>query len=75
MLSSLFHCGVPQSSVLGPILFLVYTHNLALLLASYAVDDHFHADDCEIYLSLANIDETRNKGLALLSDIKTWMII
>ena len=32
----------------------------------------FYADDCQIYLPIANIDETKTKDLALLSDIKTW---
>ena len=33
----------------------------------------FFADDCQIYLPIANIDETKTKVVALLSDIKTWM--
>ena len=70
---SLLQCGVPQGSVLGPILFLVYTHSLALLLASHGVDGHSYADDCRIYQPIVNIDETKTKVLALLPDIKTWM--
>ena len=37
------------------------------------VDGHFFADDCQIYLSTANIDEVKTKVFALLSDIKSWM--
>ena len=33
----------------------------------------FFVDDCQIHLPTANIDETKTKVLALLSDIKTWM--
>ena len=71
--SSLLQCEVPQGSVLGPILFLVCTHCLTLLLASHGVVGHFYVDNCQIYLPIANIDETKTKVLALLSDIKTWM--
>ena len=63
--SSLLHCGVPQDSVLVAALFLVYTHSLALLLAFEGVDGHFYADDRQIYLPIANIDETY--GLFILA--------
>ena len=62
---SLLHCGMPQGSVLVPVLILVYTHSLALLLASHGVDGHFCTDDCQIYLAIANIDETKTKVVAL----------
>ena len=65
--SPLLQCGVPSGSALGPILFLVYTHSLALCLVLHGVDGHFYADDCQIYLPIAN------KVLASLSVLKTWM--
>ena len=71
--SSLLHCGVPQGSILCPVLFLVCTHSLALLLAAHGVDGHFYADDCKIYLPIENVDKTETDVVALFSDIKTWM--
>ena len=38
-------------------------------LASHEADGHFYADDYHIYLSIANIEETKIKVLTLLSDI------
>jgi len=46
---TVIECGVPQGSVLGPILFLLYIADLQLLIEDRALCLHHFADDTQIY--------------------------
>ena len=75
LLHVLLFCSVPQGSVLGPILFIIYTSDLEMIINNHNICSHFYADDGQLYTSAvhAGIFDANARLSNCINDVAAWM--
>lgn len=67
--------GVPQGSVLGPILYIIYTADIPSIFNKHLTSGHLYADDVQIFVQGSSSEQISLVGsiVSLSHDLHSWM--
>ena len=65
-------CGVPQGSVIGPILFLCYINDIVSIAVRHNAHISLYADDAVLYVSSNTEEALKNVMQNCLDDVVSW---
>jgi hypothetical protein len=67
--------GVPQGSLLGPLMYILYTKEVEYIAEKYGLNIISYADDMQLYISFKtdHIQKAKDKMLNCLTELKQWM--
>ena len=73
--SSTVSWGVPQGSILGPMLFLLYTADFPTVVRGHGLQSHNYGDDSQIYghSSLSSVHHLPQRMCSCVDDVAHWM--
>ena len=67
--------GVPQGSILGPLLYIIYTADVERVVKSFGFAVQLYADDTQLYGSSLPMDaeDLSVRVLEVISAVESWM--
>ncbi|MHB9317265.1 RNA-directed DNA polymerase, partial [Fusobacterium polymorphum] len=68
-------CGVPQGSILGPLLFTLYCTPIDDIIERHKLDYMLYADDTQLYFSCKEASLAKDRLEKCLGEIRDWMTL